>query len=308
MENELTLKRFSDIRRDLGYTQAEFAKLLGVSNTTADIERGRTKLSGKVVAELLRQFKINPLWLFGESEQKHLETSNTSVIPKVVTVDSEDRENMVLVNAKAAAGYPQNIQDTSWYQQLPAFDLPIPEFRNATYRGFQVEGDSMLPNLRPGEWVLAKAVEHIDDVSPNKMYVVVLQDAVLVKKIEKKPNSNNITLVSLNETYPPYEIKPFQIQEIWQVSSKITFGEDATTEKGLLKELKDSMEELKSQFKQAENWFTEDFNAFLAYRVRSPLIETQDFCTDWWPVVYDVQKIIIFRPNSVFSLLQEVFA
>jgi phage repressor protein C with HTH and peptisase S24 domain len=252
MENEQTLKRFIDIRRELGHTQAEFAKLLGISNTTADIERGRTKLSGKVVAELLRQFKINPLWLFGESDQQYLETSNTSVIPKVVTVDSSDQENIVLVNAKAAAGYPQNIQDVSWYRALPAFDLPIPEFRNASYRGFQVEGDSMLPNLRPGEWVLARAVERIDDVSPNKMYVVVLQDAVLVKKIEKRPNSNNITLVSLNESYPPYDIKPFQVQEIWQVSSKITFGEDASTEKGLLKQLQESMEELKSQFnKQA---------------------------------------------------------
>ncbi|WP_339704907.1 S24 family peptidase [uncultured Kriegella sp.] len=249
MENELTLKRFIDIRRDLGYTQAEFAKLLGISSTTADIERGRTKLSGKVVTELLKQFKINPLWLFGESEQQYLETSRVSVIPKVVTVDSQERDNMVLVNAKAAAGYPQNIQDTSWYQQLPAFDFPIPEFRNATYRGFQVEGDSMLPNLKPGEWVLAKAVENIDEVNPNKMYVVVLQDAVLVKKIERRPNSNNVTLISLNETYPPYEIKPFQIQEIWQVSSKITFGVDATTEKGLLRQLQESMEELKSQLK-----------------------------------------------------------
>ena len=249
MENELTLKRFTDLRRELGYTQADFAALIGVSNTTADIERGRTKLSGKVVLELLKQFKINPLWLFGESEEQYLETSRTSVIPKVVTVDSANRENMVLVNAKAAAGYPQNIADTSWYQQLPAFDLPIPEFRNATYRGFQVEGDSMLPNLRPGEWVLAKAIEHIDDVTPNKIYVVVLQDAVLVKKVIKKPNSNNVTLVSLNENYPPYEIKPFQIQEIWQVNSKITFGVDATTETGLLRQLQESMEELKSQLR-----------------------------------------------------------
>ncbi|WP_422351670.1 XRE family transcriptional regulator [Flagellimonas sp.] len=251
MENELTLKRFIDIRRDLGYTQAEFAKLLGISNTTADIERGRTKLSGKVVVELLRQFNINPLWLFGESEDRHLETSRTSVIPKVVTVNSEEQENMVLVNAKAAAGYPQNIADTSWYRQLPAFDMPIPEFRNATYRGFQVEGDSMLPNLRPNDWVLARAIEHIDHVSANKMYVVVLQDAVLVKKIERRPNSNNVTLVSLNETYPPYEIKPFQIQEIWEVSSKLTFNLDATTETGLLRQLQQSMEELKKQVGQS---------------------------------------------------------
>ena len=252
MENELTLKRFTDVRRELGYTQAEFAEILGIKNTTADIERGRTKLSGKVVAELLKQFKINPLWLFGESDNQYLETSKTSVIPKVVTVDSADRDNMVLVNAKAAAGYPQNISDTSWYQQLPAFDLPIPEFRNATYRGFQVEGDSMLPNLRPGEWVLARAIEHIDHVSANKMYVVVLQDSVMVKKIEKRPNSNNITLVSLNESYPPYDIKPFLIQEIWEVSSKITFNVDATTDSGLLKQLQESMQELKNQLQHVK--------------------------------------------------------
>jgi len=252
MENEITLKRFTDVRRELGYTQADFAKLLGISSTTADIERGRTKLSGKVVAELLRQFKINPLWLFGESDQQHLDTSKTSVIPKVITVDSSDNENIVLVNAKAAAGYPQNISDASWYRELPAFDLPIPEFRNASYRGFQVEGDSMLPNLRAGEWVLSKAIESIDQVSANKMYVIVLEDAVLVKKVVRRPNSNNVTLISLNETYAPYEIKPFQIQEIWEVSSKITFGVDATTETGLLKQLQESMEELKSQFNKQQ--------------------------------------------------------
>lgn len=250
MENELTIKRFIEIRRDLGYTQAEFARMLGIPNTTADIERGRTKLSGKVVVEMLKQFNVNPLWLFGDSNNQYLNYSGTSVIPKVVTVDAADNDNMVLVNAKAAAGYPQNIQDTSWYKQLPAFDLPLPEFRNATYRGFQVEGDSMLPNLQPGEWVLAKAVEGLDDINGNKMYVVVLQDAVLVKKIEKLPGSAKMLLISLNETYPPYEIASEQIQELWQVSSKITFGVDATTEKGLLRQLQESMEELKSQLRK----------------------------------------------------------
>jgi len=238
------------MRRELGFTQADFAKVIGIPSTTADIERGRTKLSGKVVAVLLKQFKINPLWLFGESDQQFLETSKTSVIPKVVTVDSADNENMVLVNAKAAAGYPQNIQDTSWYKQLPAFDLPLPEFRNASYRGFQVEGDSMLPNLKPGDWVLAKAVEDLSDINPNKMYVVILHDAVLVKKIDKTPGLESISLISLNETYPPYEIQTQQIQEVWLVTSKITFGVDATTEKGLLRQLQESMEELKTQFNQ----------------------------------------------------------
>jgi len=57
-------------------------------------------------------------------------------------------------------------------------------------------------------------------------------------------------LISLNEIYPPYEIESEQIQELWQVSSKITFGVDATTEKGLLRQLQESMEELKNQLRK----------------------------------------------------------
>lgn len=247
MELDISIKRFIELRRDLGLTQSEFAEKLGISQTTADIERGRTKLGGKVVVELLKQFKINPLWLFGESTQKFLETSFVPTIPKVITVDSSDKENIILVNAKAAAGYPQNIQDTSWYRQLPAFDLPIPQFRNSTYRGFQVEGESMLPSLKSGDWVLGRAVESWDGISANRIYVVVLQDAVLVKKIEKLPGTGKFRLISLNESFQPYEVNENQLQEVWEVSSKLTFGIETTSDSGLLRQLQQSMEDLKQR-------------------------------------------------------------
>lgn len=248
METKETIaQRFTEVRKELGMTQSEFAAALGIPNTTADIERGRTRVSGWVVSELLRKFQINPLWLFGWSEEKFGMGSQVDTLPKVVTVDPADRENIVLVNAKAAAGYPQNLADTSWFQSLPAFDLPIPEFRNATYRGFQVEGESMLPALYPGDWVLARSVEKLDYVSAGKMYVVVMEDSIMVKKIEKPERSNNIRLVSINEDYAPYEIKAYQIQELWEVSSRITFQMEMKSEKGLLKELKESMESLKEQ-------------------------------------------------------------
>jgi hypothetical protein len=62
-----------------------------------------------------------------------------------------------------------------------------------------------------------------------------------------------MSLISLNETYPPYEVDVQQIQELWQVNSKITFGLDATTETGLLRQLQESMEELKSQLRAVKN-------------------------------------------------------
>ena len=186
MEKQLAIEaqRFKIIRESLNLTQQAFAEKLGINNSTADIERGKTKITGSVIAELLKQYKVNPLWIYNKSHQQYLDT-NQSVLPKVVTVDSSENENMVLVNVKAAAGYAHNVQDLDWYQQLPAFDLPLPEYRNATFRGFQVEGDSMLPSLKPREWVLGKAISGINDIDKNSICVVVLKDSVLVKKIQK---------------------------------------------------------------------------------------------------------------------------
>ena len=241
--------RFKKVRESLNETQQSFAEKLSINGSTADIERGKSKITGSVVAELLKQFKINPLWLFGRSFQQFLDTSQ-NVSPKVVTVDGNDSDNMVLVNIKAAAGYPHNIVDLDWYKQLPAFDLPLPEFRNATYRGFQVEGDSMTPSLYPKEWVLGKAVDSIDNLDRNAICVVVLKDSVLVKKIQKPKDPSKLMLISINTDYPPIQVDINDIQEIWQVTSKLTFNiETNASQENMLKALQSSMEMIKKDIK-----------------------------------------------------------
>ena len=248
-EQPSEIRRFKEIREDHGLTQAEFATALGIKHSTADIERGRTKLSGQVVTELLRIYEVNPLWLYGYSNQKHMDINKGDVSPKVVLVDTQDNENMVMVNQKAAAGYPHNIGDATWYRQLPAFDLPLPQFRNASYRGFQVEGDSMLPNFRPEDWVLAKGVQSLSHADNNRVYVVILQDAVVVKKLQKLPDPSKVLLISLNESYHPYEVAVSDIKELWQVNSKLTFHTGVNEDHNVLRELQQSMEVLKSQLR-----------------------------------------------------------
>lgn len=250
MELPLQIKRFKQIRDENHLTQVEFAEKLGLKNSTADIERGRTKLSGQVIKELLKQFYINPLWIYGESQQKLLNLNQAQVMPKVISTNAEGQENMLLVNQRASAGYPENIHETSWHKKLPAFNLPLPEYRNATYRGFQVEGDSMYPNLRSGEWVLAKAVDNISTITDGKIYVVVTFDSVFVKKLHKLSHPFEVKLISINTDYASFDLKTNEIQEIWEVTSKLTFSLDHNSENHILKELKASMEELKAQLKE----------------------------------------------------------
>lgn len=57
-EISIEAQRFKKVREELGKTQSEFAELLDAGSTTADIERGKKKITGKIVTELLRQFHI----------------------------------------------------------------------------------------------------------------------------------------------------------------------------------------------------------------------------------------------------------
>tara|TARA_B100001179_G_C18601016_1_gene410264 strand:+ start:782 stop:1627 length:846 start_codon:yes stop_codon:yes gene_type:complete len=247
-EVSIEAKRFKRVREEQHHTQQSFAELLGIGTTTADIERGKTKISGKAVMELLHQFQINPLWLFGKSVRQYVSIHGGDVSPKVITLNEASEDSILLVNQKAAAGYPHNIQDVEWYQSLPSFNIPLPQYRNATYRGFQVEGDSMLPNIRPNEWVLGKAVSSIAEASDSKIFIVVLHDSVLVKKLQKvSGNPEKIRLISLNPEYLPIEVEVTDIQELWQVNSKLTFGIEEPSDSTLLRQLQQSMEELKGQ-------------------------------------------------------------
>ena len=250
MPIEEEFKRFKQIREELNFTQSAFAEQIGAGVTTADIERGRTRIPGQVVKELLKQYHINPLWLFGESEQKHLHPGQVSTGPNVITVDNTGKENIVLVSARAAAGYPHNIGDAQWFESLPAFTIPLPEYRNASFRGFQVDGNSMAPVLHSGEWIVSKAVDDWENLSSKRMYVVVTADSILVKKIKKDNKSTFVNLISINPEYDPIRLDRSEIRELWQVNSKITFDLEADMQDVSLHNIHQQMKELKEEVRK----------------------------------------------------------
>lgn len=215
-------KRLRILREEMGLTQMAFAEKFDIGATSADIERGRTKLSGHLVMRLLREHHINPLWLYGESEQKHLNPHSQDVAPKLVSVDNIGQQNIIMVHEKAAAGYAGNIGDPEYYKTLPAFTFPLPEYRHASFRGFQVQGDSMYPALHPREWVIARAIADITHIQNEHIYVIVEQDSIRVKKLINHPDQLHLQLISIHPDYPDEIVRYADIQELWEFHSKLT--------------------------------------------------------------------------------------
>lgn len=236
----LSIERLQVIRKSLGYSKQAFADSLSYPKY-AETEAGKLDLSGELVAKLLQIHSVNPLWLYGESSSRFLDlTINT--VPKYIVIGEEDEELILMVNQKASAGYPQNILDKDWYKDLPSMKLPLSNYKNATYRGFQVHGDSMLPSIYPGDWVIGRSVPSLQEISSGKIYIVVLLEAVVVKQlIMQKGKSNTILLRSTNHEYDDLEVQAKDIQELWEVSSKLSFAVSVPEDNSLRKELQESM-------------------------------------------------------------------
>src|SRR5690606_792805 len=84
-------------------------------------------------------------------------------------------------------------------------------------------GDSMLPTPS-GSVVVGEKVEHLNDVKNNNAYVIVSRTNGIVYKriVRNNKTKEQITLVSDNPIFEPYNVDTIDIMEIWKAQMIIT--------------------------------------------------------------------------------------
>jgi len=229
----------------LGLSPLAFSRLLGYSRADKiyNILNQKNKPSFDILADITRTFEtVNIEWLLtgkdnpfkalspdlitsnGTNESITVTKSNSSIIPKCITVDSDEKENIIMLDIRAAAGYPSNIDNPQYLSEQPAFSIPRPEFQGATFRGFQVSGDSMEPTLPNGSWVFAMAVEDPNLIKDGLVYVVIKKSGVVVKRVlNRLKERGQLILKSDNSTYALKTIPQEEILEVWAVKALMSF-------------------------------------------------------------------------------------
>lgn len=218
-------ERIRGIRKHRKLTQTEMATELGITQTSlSQLEAGKNGISYEVFKALCERFDVDPTWLMdgvGEMYRSANATKKTgSVMPLVVTVESDGDENIVLVNAKAAAGYLQHQQDPEYMASLPSFRLP--GYYGKTYRAFEVQGSSMLPAIVPGDILIGSYEDALSHIRNGSLYIIVLHDGSIVVKRVRASGFNRFELSSDNKEYQPYEVSAEEIAQVWQVEGRIT--------------------------------------------------------------------------------------
>ena len=214
------------LRKKHQISQQQLADTLQIPRTTlGDYERGHTEPNVHTIIAISEYFQVD---LDGLLTQKLWHEDLEIVRQKdfkvlAISVDSQNRQNIELVGARAQAGYLECFQDPEYIQELPKLYFPsIPE---GTYRAFEIQGESMLP-LSAGSVVICSYIESLEHLKSEKTYVIATHlDGVVYKRILKNPDGLSLTAISDNPTFPPYRIAYRDIAEIWSYYAHISFSD-----------------------------------------------------------------------------------
>ena len=153
--------------------------------------------------------------------------SSTWYAPKVITVVPEGGEAAVMIDIKAAAGFPFNIDNPEYYSALPTIQLPRRQFNGGTFICIQAKGDSMHPTIFHQDWVICRFEDDpLHNIKDGYVYVVVTKDGVLVKRcLNRLEKRGKLVIQSDNSIgYPIDEIDASDILQIYKAEAKLSFN------------------------------------------------------------------------------------
>jgi phage repressor protein C with HTH and peptisase S24 domain len=236
--------KYLRLQKEGGIGQTEFGKLFNLTRGQVDSYEETTNPPIQVLQKIAKHYSLTIDDLINTDLQKKFATGfekkvQKSIVsdppiqrivplvkPIIVTVDEAGQENIVMVDTKASAGYTKGIQEPEFFKQLPAIKLPGQEFKNALFRAFQVDGDSMIDTLDHGDWVICKYLDGgFADIKEGYIHVIITETDVWVKRVlNRVKQRDKIVLISDNEDYPPREVDGSDVVEIWLVKGRLGFN------------------------------------------------------------------------------------
>lgn len=153
------------------------------------------------------------------------------------------------IQVKAHAGYVKNLsknlskEDWDWYK-IPGYN-PTKD-----HRLFEVEGESMVPTILPGDIIITQKQNKWDQILDGSLVLVVTTESLLVKRMRKGKEPD--TFIFENDNLDEEEVMVFsrdRIKEIMMVRGKISrvLNLREMSSNGKIQSMEESIEFLKKE-------------------------------------------------------------
>lgn len=201
-------ERIKLIRKSLKCeTQKDFAELVNFPfSRVQDIERGKVKeLKASELETLQEKFLINSWWLLTGKGEMFISNDTTK---------NSDNYFIDLLNVRAGAGegiYNYVIETVDTISLDKSFFRT--QINTNKIKGIQVDGDSMEPTLRDGDYVL---IDENINFGTNGIYAIQYGGQILIKRLQFKMDGT-ILIISDNDKYDKEVFNPKENQLPFQV-------------------------------------------------------------------------------------------
>lgn len=201
--------RIKKAREAVNMTQVALAGAVGISQQAVmELESGRAK-GTKHTAKFARALGQDPLWLeTGEGRMR--EPSKTKrqlrAEPPEMLAEFADYERIPVFDGRAPAGRrpfgdPEHALGFNLYRNTWLSTLTSTPFSQLAV--IIMSGDSMEPTLSNGDHALVDTAQL--NLRREGIYVLRLDDTLLVRRVTMHPATKRVTIRSDNSLYQPYE-------------------------------------------------------------------------------------------------------
>lgn len=229
-KNAVISERILQLIEYIKLSPNRFAQSLGYerSQTIYDIINGKSSPSFDFFNRFCNsEFSesINIQWLLTGKGKMVVDRKPETIgvfAPKVITMDQTGKDNIVMVPTKARAGYLSGYGDPKFLAELPSYHMP--GLGPGMWRDFEVSGLSMYPTINDKDHVIGKYVESIEEIKDNRVYVIVSEEGVIVKRILNRVEADGVLICkSDNKMHHPNIVLPAEeVKEVWDAKVLIT--------------------------------------------------------------------------------------
>ncbi|NTD96314.1 helix-turn-helix domain-containing protein [Agrobacterium tumefaciens] len=226
--------RLKTLRMESRLSQAQASEALGLSRSHySQVELGKQFPSYSVLSKVSEFYGKDYQWILhgevsqlsagyekGEAKRDNLHeviSGESSVSNKNESLGKE----VALIKSEDFIMYLKRRSDNLFLEALPKIYLPLQQLSNGPYRAFQVEGDIPDISYFDQDIVIGEWIEDKNRVVISRVYVIVLQDDILITKIQAFHNEGY--LECLGTQVSSEKISFNQIMELWEVKVKISF-------------------------------------------------------------------------------------
>ena len=210
------INRIKFLMKELKYRQVEFANRVDVDpSNLSKYLNGRLPISDALINRIVVNLGVNKQWLEDGDDLPFAKNAAPQTLQMANNLNVALPTGTPVYDIDVTAGTMPRASMFTDDQIIGHIDLP--DVANASHRIVRVNGDSMSPVIRNGDYVALRELTNLQYIFWGQIYVVLLDDYRMIKYVRRNADPKLVTLHSANPDYDDMDILRSDIRDMMLV-------------------------------------------------------------------------------------------